>query len=405
MSNVKIETLTPVHIGSGHLLYHNTDFVKVILNKEPNIAIISEEKIWRLLSEQHLENWLTAITCRENLKDFLKRFAPEAKSKDYSKRRMPVYCEIKENDVLKECLHNGLGLPYIPGSSIKGAIRTAILSTLANTISDKETKIQVTDRRIGTKIEAAAIEKELFGNNPNSDIFRFIQVGDAYFEKETEIATRLVSLNIKKSETDLFDDTKSQIVEAIGKEATSQFQLKISNEYYNFVKNNYPQVGNLPISSLSDLFTLVNQHTKRLVEDEIVFWQNIDKTGGDYYIEELQKILHEITHCDLGKDSASDKDSVTGKDSTLGKENEVGKLDKGSDSGKPGKSCILRIGHASGWRFITGAWTESLRNFKDAVIPASRPNYKSYAEYDFPKTRRLDEDSYIFGFVKFTLNG
>ena len=364
MSNIKIETLTPVHVGSGNLLYHNTDFVQVNIGKEPHIVVISEEKIWQLLGERHIDNWLTAIAKKENLKDFLKRFAPEAKSKDYAKRRMSLYSAIKENDTLKECIHNGLGLPYIPGSSIKGAIRTALLSSLVNRITNLEEKIEVQDRRGRTNIEASAIQKELFGNDPNSDVFRFIQVGDAYFPKETEIATRLISLNIKSKADDLQDASKSQLVEAIGADIKSELQLKVSKDYYEFVKRNYPQVGNLPITSVSDLFTLINEHTRRLVEDEINYWKEIDKTGGEVYIEEMQKILDVIK--------------------TI----------------KAGESCVLRIGHASGWRFITGAWTEALKNFKDVVVPASRPNFRQYVEYDFPKTRRMDEDSYVFGFVK-----
>ena len=367
MSNVKIETLTPVHIGSGNFLYYNTDFVQVNINREPHIAVISEEKIWKLLGEQHLEKWLAAIARRENVKEFLKRFAPEAKSKDYAKRRMAVFCEVKETDTLKEIIHNGLGLPYIPGSSIKGAIRTALLASLANTIPDKETKIQVRDRRGNTLIEASAVEKELFGDDPNSDVFRFIQVGDAYFEKDTEIATRLINLNIRNNADDLQDTSKSQLVEAIGTKAESALQLKISKSYYDFVKRRYPQTGALPVSSISDLFRLINDHTRQLTEDEIHYWNDMDKSGGDDYVEEMKKIVEAIDQCEAGK------------------------------------ACVLRIGHASGWRFITGAWTEAMRNFKDVVIPAARPNNRNYAEYDFPKTRRLDEDSYFLGFVKLTL--
>ena len=383
MNNIIIETLTPVHIGSGNILYHNTDFVQYNVIKkgknftndkndkteESHIAVISEEKIWKLLGEQHLDNWLAAIAKRENLKDFLKRFAPEAKSKDYAKRRMPLYSTLNKNDTLKECIHNGLGLPYIPGSSIKGAIRTALLSSLANRIPDKEEKIEIQDRRGRTSIAATAIEQELFGSDPNSDVFRFIHVGDAYFQEETEIATRLISLNIRKSDENLQDTSKSQLVEAIGPDSKSEFQLKISNDYYEFVKRNYPQTGDMPISSISDLFALINEHTRRLVADEINYWREIEKTGGEIYIEEMQKILEVI------------------------------------NSIKSGESCVLRIGHASGWRFITGAWTESLKNFKDTVIPASRPNFRTYIEYDFPKSRRLDEESYILGFIKLSNNG
>ena len=366
MSNIKIETLTPVHIGSGNVLYNNTDFVQVKINQKTHIAVISEEKIWKLLGEQHLDNWLAAIARRENSKEFLKRFAPEAKSKDYAKRRMPLFCEVKDNDTLKETIHNGMGLPYIPGSSIKGAIRTALLASLVNRISNKESKIQVQDRG-RTKIEASVIEKELFGNDPNSSIFRFIQVGDAYFEKETEIATRVVNLNIRNGNDSLWDTSKPQIVEAIDAEKKSEFQLKVSKDYYDFVQRKYPQVGNLSVTSIGDLFRLINNHTKKLVEEEINYWNDINKTEGDGYVEEMRNILQEINSCEAEK------------------------------------SCVLRIGHASGWRFITGAWTEGLNNFKEVVVPASRPNNRHYTEYGFPKTRRLDEDSYIFGFVKFTL--
>jgi len=368
MSKINIETLTPVHVGSGNLLYNNTDFVQVNIGGEPHIAVISEDKIWKLLGEQHLDKWLIAIAKKENLKEFLKRFAPEAKSKDYSKRRMPLYCRLKENDTLKECIHNGIGLPYIPGSSIKGAIRTAILASRANMISNKENKIQQ-DKRGRIVITGANIEQELFGKDPNSDIFRFIQVGDAYFDEETEIATRLINLNIRQNSDDLRDSSKSQIVEAIGMEAKSEFQMKVSKEYYEFVKKNNSNIGNLPVSSIGDLFRLINEHTRNLIEEEINYWSDIieHKDGGNDYVDEMQKILQEINHCEVGK------------------------------------SCVLRIGHASGWRFITGAWTEKIANFKNVVVPASRPNNRNYEAYDFPKTRRWDEDSYILGFVKLTM--
>ena len=375
MSNVKIETLTPVHIGSGTLLYENVDFVHVNIKKVPHIVIISEEKVWKLLGEQHLDNWLEAISKRENLSLFLEKYAPYAKSSDYAKRRIPLSCQPSNYpDTLKECIHNGMGLPYIPGSSIKGAIRTAILASFASTISDKENKIYARDKRgnllkdrRGNQIfEAAKIEQDFFGKDPNTDVLRFLQVGDAYFEKGTEIATRLVNLNIRQSD-DLIDKSKSQVVEAIGVQFESELNLKISTTHYNFAKENNRQIGDLPILTIGDLFRLINEHAKILVEDEIRNWSEIDKTGGDDYVEEMKKILQKINSCEAGK------------------------------------SCILRIGHASGWRFITGAWTEGLANFEDVVVPASRPNNRNYEDYEFPKTRRLDEDSDILGFVKLTV--
>ena len=107
-----------------------------------------------------------------------------------------------------------------------------------------------------------------------------------------------------------------------------------------------------------------------MAEDEIEYWKSVQKSGfsgADNYIENMQQILVDIGNC------------------------------------QEGKECVLRLGHASGWRFITGAWTENLDNFKSEIVPASRPKNFNYEQYVFPKSRRLDEDGDIFGFVKLVL--
>jgi len=368
MANIKIETLTPVHVGSGNLLYNDADFINETIDNKPSICIISQTKIWNILGQQHLDNWLSAIEKRDT-KAFLKQFAPDAKASDYAERVIPLYIQkpLGRDDTLKECIHNGFGLPYIPGSSIKGAIRTAVLASLADTVQYKERKIQQF-KHGRTAITASDVEKALFGRDPNSDVFRFIQVGDAYFERDTEIASRMINLNIRQSSSDLKDARMPQLVEAICSDASGEFQLKIAKEYYDFAKPKFAELGNLPVANLNDLFSMINAHTKKLVEDEIDDWQQIDKTGGDDYVGEMENVLAAVNGC------------------------------------SPGKSCVLRIGHASGWRFITGAWAEALQNFNNVVVPAARPNNRQYEDYPFPKTRRLDEDSFIFGFVKLTVN-
>jgi CRISPR type III-A-associated RAMP protein Csm5 len=368
MSEIKIEILSPVHVGSGNLLQNNTDFVTTSDGENSYIRIVDDRKILELIGVERLNDWLLSIERKENTKELIKRYAPNSKVADYSKRRL-VDCStgVKKDDTLKECIHSGLGQPYIPGSSIKGAIRTAILASLAERITNKEEKIKTgkTDRNGNPYLSASKIEGELFGKDPNSDIFRFIHVGDAYFEKDTEIALRVVNINIRQGKN-LQDNSKPQLVEAIGIEVTSTLQMKIATDYYNWAKANFANMGKLPfeINSLSNLFLLINNHTQQLVENEIEYWRTIDKTGAEDFIDNMSNILSEIKSCEKGNE------------------------------------CVLRIGHASGWRFITGGWTEKLDNFKNVVIPASRPNNYKYTEYDFPKSRRIDEDSDVLGFVK-----
>lgn len=369
MSKVKIEILSPVHIGSGNMLQNNTDFVTTHNSENDFIRVVDDRKILELIGVERMNDWLLSIERKENTKEFIKRFAPSSTVADYSKRRLIDYSQgIHPNDTLKEHIHNGMGLPYIPGSSIKGSIRTVILAAFADRVANKESKIKKEKRSGKIEITASKIEEELFGKDPNSDIFRFIHVGDAYFDKDSEIALRVVNINIRKND-DLHDNSKPQLIEAINNGVSSAFEMKIARDYYDWVKNNFRDMGHLPIeiSSLHNLFMLINAHTERLVVSELEYWKDINKTGAEDYIENTESILNSIRTCEKGKE------------------------------------CVLRIGHASGWRFITGAWTEELDNFKDVVVPAARPSNHNYIDYDFPKSRRIDEESDILGFVKLSL--
>lgn len=378
MSRVKIETITPVHIGSGNLLQNNSDFVVEIDGEDKFIHIVDDRKVLDLIGQEHIDDWVISIENNinrsyrneyESTASLIKRLAPSSTFSDYSKQRITSFVSnIKPNDTLKEVIHNGLGLPYIPGSSLKGAIRTSILASLVDNVNQKENKIF---KRNGRDLSADRIEKELFGADPNSDIFRFIRVGDAYFENDCLIATKMINLNVRNGSDSLWDEGKPQIIEAIGPQEEAFLDINIASDYYDKIKPHFWALGTLPVEirTISDLFMLINEHTRRLVRTEIEYWKDIstDKSDAEDYIEVMKEILEEIESC------------------------------------KNGKSCVLRVGHGSGWRFITGAWAESLSNFEDKVVWAARPNNKIYMDYDFPKSRRIDDYSDVLGFVKLTI--
>lgn len=380
MSKVKIKTLSPIHIGSGNLLQNNTDFVVEGRGDNSYIHIVDERKILELIGVEHIDNWLLSIEKRESTKEFIKRYAPSSSATDYTLHKISNYVSnIRPNDTLKEIIRNGLGLPYIPGSSIKGAIRTAVLASLSAGVKNREQKIYIrqsdgnfrTDRNGNRLVSAETVEKELFGSDPTSDIFRFIRIGDAYFGKDSLIATRMININIKDGKDVLEDASKPQLIEAISAEQETSLELQIADKYYDWVKQNYTLLGNMPVElrSVGTLFMLINNHSQSLLESEIKYWKNIGftKSGAEGYIEELEYLLEEAKFC------------------------------------KKGKSCVLRVGHGAGWRFITGAWTEGLNNFAANVVTMARPNNQRYQSYDFPKSRRIDEDSEILGFVKLSI--
>ena len=169
MSRIELKTITPIHIGNGNFLQNNADFVVYREDGDSFIDVIDPRKVLVLVGEEHLDDWMLSI---ENPDDTIVRFVvrhnKNARPDDYALRIITNFAEVKKTDTLKECLHNGMGLYYIPGSSIKGAIRTAVLSTLSK---GKALENKIKDR--SNKINAKQIEKDFFGKDSNSDVFRF----------------------------------------------------------------------------------------------------------------------------------------------------------------------------------------------------------------------------------------
>lgn len=374
MSKIKITTLTSVHIGSGETLQFGSDFVRGKVGDDAFLSVVDPKKVLGLIGEDNVQRWVTAIEKRESTDKIVQQFAPNASLADYSRRLISEWSTVKNTDTLKEHIHDGRGLPYIPGSSIKGAIRTAVLATLARTIQDADKKIDKSflDRNTGKKTlkaDAKKIEAELFGSNPNEDVFRFLQVGDAYFGENYEVAIRMVNINERERQS-FWDESKSQLIEAIPPEDESEFQMKLNETGYNLSRDRVQMIPDR-MKSLSALFQTINNHTRNLLEGEIEYWQerqNDDDTDKvSLYIEKIQGILEQTQSCEVEKE------------------------------------CVLRIGYGSGWRFITGAWAEKLKNFDSVVVPASRPKNFKYEQFDFPKTRRVYDECELLGFVKLSI--
>jgi len=381
MSKIKIEALTAVHIGSGENLQYGTDFVVGKTNDDNVVSIIDPRKVLDLIGVDNVQQWVSAIERKESTSQVVRRYAPNARLEDYSKRIIMEWSAAKETDTLKEQIHDGQGRPYIPGSSIKGAIRTAILASLSGNIKDAEAKIDKTKRdrygnpipngrgQIQYKADAKQVEAELFGNDPNKDVFRFLQVGDAYFGELKEVAVRMVNINERERHS-FWDTSKPQLIEAISPDDKTEFQLRLNIDGYNFSQK---AVKELPMcmSSIPELFKTINAHSVKLLKEELDYWEERksldDSDKVSLYMEKINDILAIAQNCVIGKE------------------------------------CVLRVGHGSGWRFITGAWSEQLENFASLIVNISRPSNNKYEQYDFPKTRRVDDECELLGFVKLSI--
>lgn len=125
---MSLTTLSPIFIGSGEELNKS-----MYVYKGKEISVIDERKLTKklLLIRGLYENFLSeCFSGNLNLTDFLKKNLYGYEKMDIYKYNAISYSDVKTKGKLNNIntfIKSSNGNPYIPGSSIKGAIRTAII--------------------------------------------------------------------------------------------------------------------------------------------------------------------------------------------------------------------------------------------------------------------------------------
>ena len=165
----QLKTITPVHIGTGETLsqidgfYDNGRWHRVDIDAV--LAAIPESELNRLTIAMGQRNFQWG------------RYLPaNQRSASYT---LPCPEDPRETEI-REAIKDVFGRPMIPGSSIKGAIRTALLWDLIsddNKESQNDLKEQV-QRRTNRSWVGQPIERRVLGKDPNHDLMRVVQVSD-----------------------------------------------------------------------------------------------------------------------------------------------------------------------------------------------------------------------------------
>jgi CRISPR type III-A-associated RAMP protein Csm5 len=188
MQNIEIETLTPVHIGSGIELQSNFEYLHFAAGN--CLVLIDEKKVLDIIGEDRINQWVACIEKKESLFALIRQRKPDLTPEDVAQRIIPLSTKgIVEQKTVREQLHSGNEQALMPGSSLKGALRTAIWAylirqndkkvakgdTLGKTRYDNRAQQDVIDYKDAT------LMREFMGKDPNEDIMRLLQVGDATF--------------------------------------------------------------------------------------------------------------------------------------------------------------------------------------------------------------------------------
>lgn len=366
----KIEIITPCHIGSGRKLINNMDFIA----DTDRIGIISPEKVYSIIGDEGIDGWCDSIGGKQSVLDIAKNHKPDVCLKDICERSLPLDGSVCSE--LSEQIKTN-GVPYIPGSSLKGAIVSAIVGENSDAITLPE-RIQKKNNIVAEQVLVKPVEKKGKVTYPpfNSNL-RFLRVGDAHFKEDTTVAIESYGLNLREQES-IIDKGAKMLIECIEQEQQAVVDVQIAKELHDKCSST---VLPLPeaMTSEENLLRAINRHTLRLLGEELQFWE--EQTNRPY------------CHIDT-KEEQEELDFYL---------KQIGRLKRNAEVyEKSGCEALLRVGYGSGWRFMTGGWIDGEQQLKSvANITRNDKDGWRYGTYDFPKTRRIGFAP-PFGFVKLT---
>lgn len=169
--DVKVTTLSPLHIGTGRELMQDFDYA------------VHNGKTWRLdeaafLEAQKAEDPAVMKQLMSTLPTQL--LNPQDFNENSEYFRYVIKCTPRSQQpgsILREQIKTANDCLYLPGSSFKGALRTALAWQGWQEKGLKPERTKIDERR--PKFAARDYERALFGNDPNHDLFRALLVGDS----------------------------------------------------------------------------------------------------------------------------------------------------------------------------------------------------------------------------------
>lgn len=372
MAYISVETLTPVHVGSGRIYKDPLDCLNF---KDENVwAILDERKALSILDKEGISQWVSCIENGTSVLELLQKRKPGLKAVEIAKRVLKKanssYDAMTTHEI-REQIHTHNLIPYIPGSSIKGSLRTAIFTSLLKTKTDTNAGYLTINRiqNNNSKLTDQDLSKDLLGKDPNHDPLRFLQISDIHFNHTEAWVTG--SYNNSYWEKKRF----KQWTEAIPPNSKSFGILRVEGTRKSAIGLNSKTDFNFKhtniLSTHQDLFSCINAYTLNQLKKEILWAEkkgNLDESPStEIYLSELNTLKTIIE-----------------------------KLDS--------HSCILRVGYGIGLNNMTGGWQTDLltsdiyKQWKFKIIKSP-----AYADLEYPKTRRMLEGGLPLGFIKISL--
>lgn len=308
---VEIEVLTPLHIGAGS----EKDWIKGLdfVQQGNFVYKLSLKKLAKIFPPEQLSN----IISKRNTKEIS---AKVGNIKEVAEEYGVYRFDFQTSDEIKAYIRSGINnIPIIPGSSIKGAIRSVLFSHFKEKYDN--------------------FEKKVFGSsNEGTDFMRFIKITDASFDKTALMQTKIHNLS-QDGHNEMFKSgwkherrsgpnskfnptgfhTTYEVILPLEKSTTeiALSEILFDKIYYNYSHEKKKEI--MQENGIFRLFEIINNHTKEYIKKEIKYFEKYDQAEyTDEILDFLDYLFKEIPDNN--------------------------------------KSCILRMAAGSGFHSITGDW-------------------------------------------------
>lgn len=348
--NASIKILSPVHIGGGaeKNWQRGADFV----HHERRIFVLQQNKVWNNLDDREQSRYMTLMSLGK-LNELERFLCDSLDLNDVASRSFEYDGSFKSSEI-KTLLRDGNGEAYIPGSSIKGAMASAIYHFLYNAIKPNHYNDLTVKELLGTFDRALG---------------RYIRPYDS--SKIATIVSDIELYNLYREGMDWEGDYKDgsgfpMAVETFAPESEGTFRLSLAQELGDFMATQADKMNRALLPSYykmlfgtspqQNLFRVINAYTHtHALREKVYFEKYNDLEDIDLVIEKLEDIIA------LTETPSSD-------------------------------TCVLRMSFGSGFHGITGDWRSS--NHSDTVYNPDKMNMiyshktkqKEASRY---KTRRL----------------
>lgn len=278
----QLQVITPVHIGTGEVLNHIDGYYA-----NGKWYQIDLEKVLA-----HPTTDLNALTAEMGHRDF--RWQRYLQAHNMDPTDVSVYSlpcrQSPETVEIREALKTVGKRPYIPGSTLKGVIRTALLGEIldaSDAIYDEslrqiETLIQQGPRGNPRREQPARrIESLAFGKDPNHDLLRALQVSDTTPLDSDALEIGLawtVTLNPNDKLVQKIENRREykNFVEHIQPGKRLTFTLKTDEQLFRKCEKKQLGFTDLHIKTLSDIAEVCRAETASHIDWEQAFYENYD---------------------------------------------------------------------------------------------------------------------------------